>query len=1005
MFNKSPLILAIGLAIAAQAGAAITVEPGDGTTNISGSIESQEDFNKIFSSEPSGEDLHYTFKDNVFTTSNGGTGWPGDKDVIRNGGKITLISVAEGDFIEASRFELRNMAELTITKTSRDGAIFKNQGFNGDIRLGELSHTQQDRYPHLEEQVLEHMTLTNKGGSVFDLEGAPIDPERNITQRISLGADHYTFVSEDENSATIRIINYQNIGDDTNEPIRAGFMLDIFADENVPTDATIKGVKTAIVLDNTAMQTVASTVDITGAFLLENNAHSIFGVYSYDDEDHVNFMPEGFFDGEAYTDPAKLASLTDSFYAREDGTWYNTNWSLKGTDKSDATLTLDDSHIIVYSENINIKTGKAEAPALNLQGESTAAFLSKTAMTVSGKTLIGADAAMGVNSKGSFNFDNQISNSGSLLIVAASMTGSGENADVTTESGATTTIKTSGTATVGTVANNGGIFTMDAGKLVTTKALSLTQGTNTLNLKGAEFGADVTLSGANTKVSVAEGALSAKKISVTDGATLNLTPSSGSTVTADIAASNGASVDMQLAQGSAFKGTVTSEGDKGVSVGLNAGATMALTGDSSISNLTNKGGTLDLGEAQLDAATVDMQSKQLNLKATDLEKAKLSVATMTTADDGQVNVNVDLMNADGKVPATPEEVAEAAAGLISVEKTQNKAGDTVEPKILLTTQDGVYETESVTDGQGKVSGVKVYNDQVITSMRDVATTQMMAWRTQINDVNKRMGDLRTYGDHAFGGWARVYGAKTKLKDSDMSTKANTVQVGFDTKVSNNFYFGVTALYSDGESRIPTGTSDDKSYGFGVYGGWMADNGQFADVIIKQFRVNSDFDLRYRNGTLSTAEYSAWGTSISAEYGWRLGLTESNRFWIEPQAEISYGHLGGDTYTTSAGVVTEQDSMNSLIGRVGVALGTTFDKGSAYVKASVAHDWDGETSVTVKRNSTSTMEQDLGGTWGEFALGGTFNFTKNFAGYAEFQTTTGSKVKSPYQWNLGARYMF
>lgn len=186
---------------------------------------------------------------------------------------------------------------------------------------------------------------------------------------------------------------------------------------------------------------------------------------------------------------------------------------------------------------------------------------------------------------------------------------------------------------------------------------------------------------------------------------------------------------------------------------------------------------------------------------------------------------------------------------------------------------------------------------------------------------------------------------------------------------------------------------------------MADNGQFADVIIKQFRVNSDFDLRYRNGTLSTAEYSAWGTSISAEYGWRLGLTESNRFWVEPQAEISYGHLGGDTYTTSAGVVTEQDSMNSLIGRVGVALGTTFDKGSAYVKASVAHDWDGETSVTVKRNSSSTLEQDLGGTWGEFALGGTFNFTKNFAGYAEFQTTTGSKVKSPYQWNLGARYMF
>ena len=102
----------------------------------------------------------------------------------------------------------------------------------------------------------------------------------------------------------------------------------------------------------------------------------------------------------------------------------------------------------------------------------------------------------------------------------------------------------------------------------------------------------------------------------------------------------------------------------------------------------------------------------------------------------------------------------------------------------------------------------------------------------------------------------------------------------------------------------------------------------------------------------------------------------------------------------------QDSVTSVIGRLGIALGTTFEKGSAYVKASVAHDWDGETSAVVTRKGRSTtVSQDLGGTWGEFAFGGTVNFTKNFAGYAEFQTSTGSKIKTPYQWNLGARYLF
>lgn len=329
MFNKSPLILAIGLAIAAQAGAAITVTPGQGTTNISGTIESQEDFEKIFSSEPSGEDLHYTFKKNVFTTSDGGTGWPSDTDVIRNGGTITLISEADGDFIEASRFELRNMSKLTIEKSSSTGSIFKAENASGgQIRISDLSDGQKRRLDEegldIDYVNLEELRLTNTGGSVFEADGGGSGPTH---ARIALNANSYIFKSEAEDSATIDVRNYQNVGTDNENPLKPGVKLCFAWDENKWDDlltntkltkVDISSAKTAIDLNNTLMQTWATNVDITGDVELENNAYAVFGAYSFSGEDdglddEPESIPEGFFEADTYTRAESLQSLKSSF--------------------------------------------------------------------------------------------------------------------------------------------------------------------------------------------------------------------------------------------------------------------------------------------------------------------------------------------------------------------------------------------------------------------------------------------------------------------------------------------------------------------------------------------------------------------------------------------------------------------------------------------------------------------------------------------------------------------
>ena len=115
-------------------------------------------------------------------------------------------------------------------------------------------------------------------------------------------------------------------------------------------------------------------------------------------------------------------------------------------------------------------------------------------------------------------------------------------------------------------------------------------------------------------------------------------------------------------------------------------------------------------------------------------------------------------------------------------------------------------------------------------------------------------------------------------------------------------------------------------------------------------------------------------------------------------------MGDVSYTTDDGVAAKQDKIESLFGRLGLAFSAKFEHGSAYVKASVAHQAMGKARITMS-NGLEAMEEDLSSTWGEFAIGGKFNVAKNFAVYGEFQTMTDSKLKSPYQWNFGARYMF
>lgn len=359
-----------------------------------------------------------------------------------------------------------------------------------------------------------------------------------------------------------------------------------------------------------------------------------------------------------------------------------------------------------------------------------------------------------------------------------------------------------------------------------------------------------------------------------------------------------------------------------------------------------------------------------------------------------------------------------AVGLTSDEITNQKEAMESFYANALDLADGSNATATLNIAEGAVVGaltaevakngsvvVNEAQNTVNSSLIDIAASNFLFFRSQMNDVSARLGDLRSMPKTA-GAWVRYYGGKNKYSSGNMSEKYNTVQLGGDGFINDNFYLGGTFSYTHGDGDLRNGTTDDKNFNFGIYGGWLGDSGQFVDVIIKRHRVKSDFSL-YNTMGRNSGSFHNWGTSASVEAGWRLQCPDTG-FYVEPQAELQFGRLDSVDYKTNKGVKVEQDGIDSFVGRAGVAVGYTFpeNKGNAYAKASVLHDWKGEVKSTFSSNGAKrTYRDDLGGTWGEFAVGGTFNPTKNISAYGQVKTSAGSPVRNPWQVSIGVRYSF
>lgn len=320
--------------------------------------------------------------------------------------------------------------------------------------------------------------------------------------------------------------------------------------------------------------------------------------------------------------------------------------------------------------------------------------------------------------------------------------------------------------------------------------------------------------------------------------------------------------------------------------------------------------------------------------------------------------------------------------------------------VELVAREGMYtgETTGVLDKDGNIAQTVTAGNSIMSNVLDLTSSSTLAInRILMNDVRKRMGDLRS-SDGTHGVWARYDGGEFSGSKS-FENKFSTVQIGVDTAPAADApRFGVAFSYTTSDSDMQRGDADMDAYSLAFYGTKFFENGMFVDVIGRLATIDTDVTIDgNKKGNLDNM-----AVSLSGEFGWRFDMTPS--FYVEPQAEVTYTYLEADKLKLSSGHEYDIDSVDSLIGRLGFATGFKCPNnfGDVYLRASAVHEFLGDSAI---HGGSYTLETDGDDTWVEFGVGANFNLNKNLYGYVDLERTEGADLDEDWRANVGVRYSF
>ena len=287
--------------------------------------------------------------------------------------------------------------------------------------------------------------------------------------------------------------------------------------------------------------------------------------------------------------------------------------------------------------------------------------------------------------------------------------------------------------------------------------------------------------------------------------------------------------------------------------------------------------------------------------------------------------------------------------------------------------------------------------------RSAIMSNINGWRTLTDNMYRPR--VLQQGEPT-GIWARVGGGKYSFnaKGIDTDTTYTRIQGGYDAKTSSGWTVGGQVSYLRGnDDYVFNGTGKEKAFAVGAYGLKDLGNNQYIHIESQVGRASNDFTVRNEIGERLSGETKANAYSIGARYGKTVKL--SNGTYIEPQAQLSYTHFGGDSFNAGR-MHVEQSGVSSTAGGIGLEIGKTFGAGNIYTRVGVNHAFSGTVKTAYTSGATTKYtSEDIKGTWTDLAFGGRYGFNANNSIFADLSTGLSGDYKAGWSVNAGFTHKF
>lgn len=316
--------------------------------------------------------------------------------------------------------------------------------------------------------------------------------------------------------------------------------------------------------------------------------------------------------------------------------------------------------------------------------------------------------------------------------------------------------------------------------------------------------------------------------------------------------------------------------------------------------------------------------------------------------------------------------------------------------------------------------------QITQSSKDLTQAAISSnysiFLVNINDLNKRLGELRD-NTNAQGVWARVFnGMSTSSRGEEVKTYSTNVQVGYDVSLPNSSLDGKTYLgfaLSYGYNKIGGQSFDGKAnlIELGAYYSYVGNTGFYNDMILKYAYISNDLNMQ--NNENSNTTFNSSTVSLGEELGYRFYFnlketkTAKHSLYLEPNAEFILGYVGNGGFDQVNGNAFLDAAIDNILafraragGVLGYSLKTAHNQTDFRVGLSYVGDIVGGGNMNFKTNFSDAQLDLQSNQMALVSVGVNSILSDQWKVYADVDTSFGGKYYNQnYLVSVGGRYAF